>query len=434
MSYTSTAQRVPAWKRLGLKLKGSADESNSASPAITTIAPTSASVFSPAIRKPYQSPSSSQHQSGTPSKRREPPTSAIAPSAAKRQKSVSFAEAGNAAGAAAAPKKARKPKKAKKKNSEPNPASKEPSNLDRELDYLQQWKTSRDTWKFNKNHQSLLIKYLFVGGANNAGIPATHIDTFYDYIRSLQGGVRTRLRQEAREICELDDEAGGSADTAAATAVTGSKDKTAKSDAQLKDEDEYKQIVAEIRDHSGSVSSNNNGKQPQRLCETDYELRFTDPAIQKRLKRRIRAENVVNELAGDDKEAAVTPAAEPAEKASRSAALVHRSSTFDAQSTLSLPPVSTTAVKSNERPVKLNDGTVKKPARSRKQRTAVESSDDSDSDSDSDSSSSSSDDDSSGAEIPKAATLDAAPKPLATASSSDSSSSDSESDSDSDEE
>ncbi|CAK7564164.1 MAG: hypothetical protein SEPTF4163_002048 [Sporothrix epigloea] len=427
MSYTSTAQRVPAWKRLGLKLKGSTDDSNSGSPAVATVAPTPASVFSPAARKPYQSPSSSQYQSSTPNKRREPPASAAAPSAAKRHKSVSFAETGNAAGATTAPKKAKKAKKAKKKSSEPNPASKEPSNLDRELEYLQQWKTSRDTWKFNKNHQSLLIKYLFVGGANNAGIPATHIDIFYDYIRSLQGGVRTRLRQEAREICKLDDEAAGSADTAAATSVTGSKDKEAKSEAQLKDEDEYKQIVAEIQ----GVLSNKDGEQPQRLCEADYELRFIDPAIQKRLRRRIRAENVVNELAGDDEEIAVAPTAKPAEKASGSA-LVHRR-TSDAQSIPSVPPVSSTAVKSNERPVKPNNGTVKKPARSRKQRTAVESSDDSDSDSDSDSSSSSSDDDSSGAAIPKAATSKAAQKSLDAPSSSESSSSDSESDSDSDE-
>ncbi|CAK7267029.1 hypothetical protein SEPCBS119000_002334 [Sporothrix epigloea] len=378
MSYASTAPRVPAWKRLGLKLKGSADDSGTASPVIATSTPAPASAFSPSTRRAYPAPSSSQHQSSTPSKRREPPVSAIAQPAAKKQKSVAFADAGTAAATAVTPKKAKKPKKARKKRAEPNPANKEPSNLDRELEYLQLWKTSRETWKFNKNHQSLLIKYVFVGGTNNTGIPATHIDTFYDYISSLQGGVRTRLLAEAREICLSDDNASSNTGMATTTATTGSKDRTAASKAQTEQEAEYARIVSEFRGRSnGSAASSNNGKRPQRLCETDYALRCTEPAKQERLRRRIRAENVVNELAGDEVEAAVTLSAVPAK---------------DTQKSTPVHPVPATTSRGSESRTKPNDGTVKKPARSRKQRTAVDSSDDSESDSDSDSSSSSSDD------------------------------------------
>ncbi|TVY46608.1 hypothetical protein LOCC1_G001840 [Lachnellula occidentalis] len=64
------------------------------------------------------------------------------------------------------------------------------------LAYLKQYCESKDTWKFNKNHQSHLLKHLF----NIDVIPSNYAHYVYEYVKGLQGGVRTRLRDTALAV------------------------------------------------------------------------------------------------------------------------------------------------------------------------------------------------------------------------------------------
>jgi hypothetical protein len=61
------------------------------------------------------------------------------------------------------------------------------------LQYLRQYCESKDTWKFNKNHQNHLIRSIF----SIEAIPSDHAHFIYQYVRGLQGGVRDRLRDTA---------------------------------------------------------------------------------------------------------------------------------------------------------------------------------------------------------------------------------------------
>ena len=64
------------------------------------------------------------------------------------------------------------------------------------LQYLEQWETTKDAWKFNKNYQTLLLGFAFDPDL----LPPSHIDIFYRYIHGLQGTVRQRLRDSAEQI------------------------------------------------------------------------------------------------------------------------------------------------------------------------------------------------------------------------------------------
>lgn len=98
-----------------------------------------------------------------------------------------------------APEKASKPK-AKK----PSKIAKPPTPSSRPfLQYLKQYCEARDSWKFNKNHQNHLLKHAF----NLAVVPSDHVHFLYEYVKGLQGGVRTRLRDTAIEIKVKDQEA-----------------------------------------------------------------------------------------------------------------------------------------------------------------------------------------------------------------------------------
>jgi hypothetical protein len=70
------------------------------------------------------------------------------------------------------------------------------------LQYLRQYSESKDTWKFNKNHQNHLIRSIFSVEA----IPSDHAHFIYKYVQGLQGGVRTRLRDTALAIKVKDQE------------------------------------------------------------------------------------------------------------------------------------------------------------------------------------------------------------------------------------
>lgn len=206
------AQHVPAWKRLGLKLKQPGGTESAAGPA-SEPANGSSGVGQPSgstghKRKTDAPPSSdaSPYKRFRGDDQQGAQKNGILSSSSKPKKSVKFGDTPtkndavspitartNKATPNGKPKK-ETPKKAKgpaKKQKEPAPTDLKPA-----LEYLRQWKTSRENWKFNKNHQSTLIKHLF----DKDAIPSTDIDAFYEYIQDLKGFVRTRLREQAMEV------------------------------------------------------------------------------------------------------------------------------------------------------------------------------------------------------------------------------------------
>jgi hypothetical protein len=116
--------------------------------------------------------------------------------ATPKRKSVSFAETPSR-GERPARTPQKTPAKPPKKPKGPPKKQKQPpaSDIKPALEYLRHWKASRDSWKFNKNHQSTLIKAIFEND-----FPADDVENFYEYIRDLKGFVRTRLRETAMEI------------------------------------------------------------------------------------------------------------------------------------------------------------------------------------------------------------------------------------------
>ena len=365
----------------------------------------------------------------------------------KSEKSVSFAEdtkppvdGDDKSDAKSSPKSKSKSKKKKKKAKSKHSTAKESSaagaspeesfSLDPALSYLRQWDTARATsWKFNKNHQTLLIKYVFDHGR----IPSADVATFYRYIRDLKGFIRTRLRQTAQEVIKRD------MDDGQAAFPQPTQDKEGK-------QKEYEEVLSRLlkapaREETGSSNAdattananaianataasvsagtvNANGKRT--FDEVEFVLRTISPEVKQRVVKRMRAEAIADELSSDSGESTSsgeTPAKTPSSSSSSSSSAARESA--EAGTT--------------EKRVKLNDGSQQKIKRRRLRNARTEnvgsdessSDDESGSDSDSSSSTSSSDDDDEDEEMALAPGLDAAE----TSSSSSSSSSESGSDS-----
>ncbi|KAK8056475.1 hypothetical protein PG993_001702 [Apiospora rasikravindrae] len=379
---------VPAWKRLGLTLKPASSESHGDSNTPTASLPVNG-----AKRKPSAALASDHTNKKV---RTDNSTASASPAhTSKTPKTVSFAsEAQTSSGTPTATKA--KPANAKqKKATAPKPlkpqAKKQSNvNLQPSVDYLRQWHTARDQWKFNKNHQTKLLENVFADGAT---IPAVDINLFYEYIRDLKGHVRTRLRESAQELKNEDIEQG------AQVFANSSKE------AAQRKQKEYEEVIAGFM---------REGRAPEkrRFEEVEYVLRTADMEMQRRVVKRMRAEMVIEELS-DGEESTTTTATTNTSTATETGAGAAEDSDGDKR-------------------MKLNDGSQQKvPKRTRKTRTAVvEDSSSSDSDSDSDADSSSSDESSSDDEEGAAT---AAEQDEAETSSSSSSSS-SEDDSDTEEE
>ncbi|EAQ85698.1 hypothetical protein CHGG_06951 [Chaetomium globosum CBS 148.51] len=432
---------VPAWKRLGLKLKGSSSgeaipssvgPNSRAKPSAQT--PNSHQTRingSPASALKRKQPSSASTPSAvtaqTPNKkpRREDQSAADQGTPSSLRKSVSFAnDTKNNTKEKAKPKKA-KSKKAKK----PSSTAKFDFSLEPSLAYIRQWHTARDSWKFNKNHQTLLIKYLFDGDK----VPSTDIPIFYEYIRDLKGFVRTRLRETAAEIKKKDMEAGAGAFPAAL------KDKETK---QKEYEETISRFLQDLQRHqqrrqsnSNSSSKNANGKRS--LDEVEYVLRVATPEIKQRLLKRIRAELVVDELSDGEEESSTSAASEGAATTTAT-----ETSSSSASSSARDPTTTTTAAAAagTGTATGRSDGSQQpaKRRRLRNVRTAIDDDDDSSSSSESESgesgseeSSSDSDDSDSDDEMDLAPDGTAAAESSSSSSSSSASEGESEADSDS---
>lgn len=391
---------VPAWKRLGLTLKPASSEShadsNAAAPAPLPV--------NGAKRKPSAA-LASDHSN----KKLRTDNSAASASPAhtpKRPKSVSFASETQAqSGTPTAAKANNKPKKASApKPLKPQVKRQSNVNLQPSVDYLRQWHTARDQWKFNKNHQTKLLENVFADGAT---IPAVDINLFYEYIRDLKGHVRTRLRESAQALKNEDMEQGSQ--------VFANSSKEA---AQRKQR-EYEEVIADFM---------REGRTPEkrRFEEVEYVLRTADMEMQRRVVKRMRAEMVIEELS-DGEESTTTTATTNTSTSTETGADSGFKGAQDGAAEDS----------DGDKRVKLNDGTQQKvlPKRTRKTRTAVvEDSESSSSDSDEGADSSSSDEDSSDEEEGAATAADKEEAESSSSSSSSSSEDDSDSDEESDEE
>ncbi|SPN97451.1 uncharacterized protein DNG_00965 [Cephalotrichum gorgonifer] len=359
------AQRVPAWQRLGLKLKsaGSATETLS-TPTGAPNAPNAS--FQ---RDNFESPkrkfqNAGDSPAGRPALKKSRTDDRDFGTPPQRPKSVSFAQGSDPTGqAAAASKKAKSTPKKKKGPKAPVPQGPvAPPDLAVPLDYLRRWKASRESWKFNKNHQTQLINHAF----NPTLLPASDIETFYDYVSDIKGYIKTRLLEAAKNITTAD--------------MEDKKDHFPQgtTDVEAK-EKQYEEIMSVILQRSESASKR------KAFNELDYAGNGVDPAVAQRVAKRMRAEIVLEELSSDSDESEATTTTTTTATGEKEA---------DERESSLAKEVSEEPDDAGKR-LKLNDGTTRpvKRVRASKRRGADQDSSSSESDSDSDSDSESSDDD-----------------------------------------
>ncbi|KAM3426159.1 hypothetical protein MY4824_010084 [Beauveria thailandica] len=295
---------TPAWKKLGLKLKSSnANESANKTPAVGQ--PDRAQQGNmQGKRKLHTTSAASEYSSPLSAKkpRRDFPRTSTGDATPQltRKKSVAFADTPTNKTAAPGSTTARKtpakpiPKAAgkgskgltPKKQKKPQPtADTRPA-----LEYLRQWVSSRDSWKFNKNHQSTLIKAVF-----ESGIPPADVGSFYNYIDDIKGAVRMRLRETALAIRLKDntDRAGAFPE--------GTVDPEGK-------QGMYEAALAGFLEAQKKAAS-----KKRTFAEIDYVTTAQDAdVIIRRLVKRMRAEMVIATLSdGDETDASTTSVAAP---------------------------------------------------------------------------------------------------------------------------
>lgn len=254
-----------------------------------------------------------------------------------------------------------------------------PRRLSPSLAYLRQYHEDRGSWKFNKNHQTYLLKHAF----NTDIIPIDYSELLYVYIIGLQGGVRKRVRDEALAVKVKDLE-------------SGAEESATKMDDALRMQREYEASMAEYIAQVSAVESAKRVGHEERVF-----LGVSNEAMKPRAGRRMRAERIIVELASSPEIAG--------------------------------PSVPRGSLRGNpEQQTRTNDGAPQKQKRKRKSRTAVV--DDSSSSSESDTSSDESSDEEEAAEKSEVTTKanDTSSSSSSSESSSDGTSSEEESDSESD--
>jgi hypothetical protein len=190
------------------------------------------------------------------------------------------------------------------------------------LDYLRQYSESRETWKFNKNHQTHLLKHVF----DLDVIPSDHAYLIYKYVRGLQGGVRTRVRDTALAVKVKDQEEGGAGFP---EDMPDPEKRQREYDAAM---EEYvvTMTAANVSDDIG--------------YEEGVLLGLSDSAMSKRVVKRMRSERVLAELG---------------------------SSQDEGEATETKKPDVINGDGDSQKRVRMNDGSSQKFVRKRKQRTMV---------------------------------------------------------------
>ncbi|KAJ4423673.1 hypothetical protein N0V82_001696 [Gnomoniopsis sp. IMI 355080] len=279
---------VPAWKRLGLKLKGASTDGS----PVSTVSQTTTTSAPLAARPSYrqQQPSSNGggqygYDNGTPfNKRKQFSGSYSAPDNKRPRRDDSDFTPSKRVSFTQDTKKAA-PKKPKKKKAPKPQAPKQPFDFTPVVEYLRTWHKARDSWKFNKNHQTLLIKHLYDSDA----IPSSDIDTFYLYISDIKGASRQRLVDQAKQVIKKDMEDG----------INGFPEGTKAPEDKQK---QYEEFLAELLNQKAEIkdgpASNGNGKRS--FDEAEFVLRTIDKNVQQRLVKRMRAENIVDSLESSD--------------------------------------------------------------------------------------------------------------------------------------
>ncbi|EGX95889.1 hypothetical protein CCM_00543 [Cordyceps militaris CM01] len=293
---------TPAWKKLGLKLKhSSADEPANGTPAVGQpdraqqqgsmqgkrkqlhTAGAASEYSSPlSVKKPRRDFSRPSTGDATPQLTRKksvafadtPTNKTAAPGSttarktpAKPHPKAAAAAAGKSGGT-----KGLTPKKQKQKPQ--TTADTKPA-----IEYLRHWVSSRDSWKFNKNHQSTLIRAVF-----DSGLPPADVGSFYDYIDDIKGGVRMRLRETALAIRLKDN-----TDRGAAAFPSGTVDPDGKQDI-------YEAALAGFLEAQQKAV----GKK-RTFAEMEYVTTAQDAdVIIRRLVKRMRAEMVIATLSDGD--------------------------------------------------------------------------------------------------------------------------------------
>lgn len=294
---TDATPATPAWKKLGLKLKhSSANETGNGTPAVGQ--PDRAQQGSmQGKRKLHTAGAASDYSSPLSAKKPRRDFSRSTGDATPqltRKKSVAFADTPTnktaAPGSTTARKTPAKPvhKAAGGKSPTPKTQKKPQPTADTKpaLAYLRHWVSSRDSWKFNKNHQSTLIKAVF-----ESGIPPADVGSFYDYIDDIKGAVRMRLRETALAIRLKDNTDRGAA------FPKGTADPDGKQEI-------YEAALAGFLEAQQQAAN----KKKRTFAEIEYVTTAQDAdVIIRRLVKRMRAEMIVATLSdGDETDASTT--------------------------------------------------------------------------------------------------------------------------------
>ena len=197
-SQSANSKRVPSENNVKRKLDATPALSRKRARYDPVIARSSFSTPARQKRKSVTFTEDAKLETGTPSAKWTPATA---------QRQNSSLEAGKDSSPAlirkSRPKNKKKTKRGTKKL-KPSPAP----NLDVALNYLRTWKSNRNKWKFNKNHQTNLLRHMFSppdpACTSKTTIPAADVPALIDYIRNIKGFVRTRLRQAAQDVKDAD--------------------------------------------------------------------------------------------------------------------------------------------------------------------------------------------------------------------------------------
>ncbi|ETN45439.1 uncharacterized protein HMPREF1541_09270 [Cyphellophora europaea CBS 101466] len=195
---------IPAWKRLGLKLKHAKEEPSSTPTNGRALRLEDIGDGPPSKKRRVESKQTAAAVASANGAREDAPNSEH--SSKKVRKQVSFtadtkATDGDTAVSiipsevvedvfqqSSATKKA---KKQKQRSTQPSPSKSQGT-----LDYLNQFYTSHSTWKFNKNREVWILKHAF----STSDIPPSHNMALAQYIHGLKSSnARDRLRSDCAE-------------------------------------------------------------------------------------------------------------------------------------------------------------------------------------------------------------------------------------------
>lgn len=305
----SQQQHIPAWRRIGLKLKYAKDVADSSERHDTTDNQSKTSIHSASTSKVREAIEDGRQrkrrrvdQSSSPpsvvSNGSHPPTLPIEEGETNRKKRVTFSPgAADNSPPLKAPKTATDPKDTSKRFSNQSQHqgshnSSQPSHqkLHASLAYLVDFSTSRQTWKFYKSKEIWLLK----NALSVELIPTSYSFPLSHYIKSLKGdSARFRLRATAEEAILKDKGIyfkHSPTENDEATEYAG-KIKSTPMDDPVACQKAYEGAVARYR-----------RRIEQCLEAEDSEMDAEDPELRKRLVKRKRAELILWSL-GPSKEA-----------------------------------------------------------------------------------------------------------------------------------